>query len=95
LSLAPMAVLPSHQRQGIGTRLVEDGLQLCRDAGHQIVIVLGHPTFYPRFGFSPKLAEPLTSPFCGGESWMAMELLPGALAGIVGTVDYPPPFAAF
>jgi putative acetyltransferase len=95
LSLAPMAVLPSHQRRGIGTRLVEAGLRACREAGHKIVVVLGHSNFYPRFGFSAKLAEPLSSRFSGGESWMALELLPGALAGVVGRVEYPPPFSSF
>ena len=48
LSLAPMAVLPSHQRQGIGTKLVKSGLAACREQGHRIVVVLGHPEFYPR-----------------------------------------------
>jgi putative acetyltransferase len=95
LALAPMAVLPTHQRRGIGTKLVEEGLRACREAGHRIVLVLGHPTFYSRFGFSAKLAEPLTSPFGSGESWMAVELVPGALTGVVGRVEYPGPFAAF
>jgi len=71
LALAPMAVIPSHQRQGIGTKLVEEGLRACRDAGHKIVVVLGHPRFYPRFGFPAKMSSPLISPFGGGESWMA------------------------
>lgn len=81
LSLAPMAVLPSHQRQGIGSRLVEAALEACREAGHRIVVVLGHPEFYPRFGFSAELAWPLESPFGGGEAWMALELVPGRWAG--------------
>jgi putative acetyltransferase len=92
LSLAPMAVLPSHQRQGIGSRLVEAGLQACREKGYKIVVVLGHTEFYPRFGFSADLARPLESPFGGGEAWTAMELVPGALAGVEGRVEYPPPF---
>jgi putative acetyltransferase len=92
LSLAPMAVLPSHQRQGIGSNLVEAGLETCREKGHKIVVVLGHPEFYPRFGFSADLARPLKSPFGGGDAWMAMELVPGALAGVEGRVEYPPPF---
>jgi len=95
LALAPMAVLPTHQRQGIGTKLVEEGLRLCRQAGHKIVVVLGHPAFYPRFRFSSSLAVPLTSPFGGGDAWMAVELVPGAMAGVAGRVEYPPPFAAF
>jgi putative acetyltransferase len=57
------------------------------------VIVLGHPAYYPRFGFSAKLAEPLASPYAG-EAFMALELVPGALAGVSGEVRYPPPFAA-
>jgi len=95
LALAPMAVLPTHQRRGIGTLLVNEGLRACREAGHKIVVVLGHPGFYPRFGFSAKLAERLTSPFGGGDAWMAVELVPGALTGVVGRVEYPPPFAVF
>lgn len=94
LSLAPMAVVPLRQRRGIGGRLIEEGLGVCRAEGHGIVVVLGHPTYYPRFGFSAELAEPLVSPFGGGEAWMAIELIPGALSGVAGTVEYPPPFAA-
>ena len=94
-SLAPMAVLPSHQRQGIGTKLVEAGLEVCRERGHKIVVVLGHPEFYPRFGFSTELAQRLESPFGGGKAWMAKELEAGALDGIAGSVRYPPPFGAF
>lgn len=92
LSLAPMAVLPSHQRQGIGTRLVEASLDACREQGHRIVLVLGHPEFYRRFGFSSESARNLKSPFGGGEAWMALELVPGTLAGISGRIEYPPPF---
>jgi putative acetyltransferase len=95
LSLAPMAALPSHQRKGIGTELVNAGLRKCREMGHQIVVVLGHPEFYPRFGFSAELAQQLKSPFGGGEAWMAMELLPKALEGLEGQVEYSPPFEAF
>ena len=63
LALAPMAVVPELQRQGIGSRLVERGLSDCRAEGHRIVVVLGHSEFYPRFGFSEELARPLLSPF--------------------------------
>ncbi len=91
LALAPLAVLPEHQRHRIGSALVRYGLDECRKQGHQIVVVLGHPQFYLRFGFSSELAMPLRSPF-SGEAWMAMELVPGVLDGSVGTVKYPPPF---
>jgi putative acetyltransferase len=94
LSLAPIAVMPSHQRQGIGTMLVESGLAACREQGHRIVVVLGHPEFYPRFGFSAELAQKLESPFGGGEACMAIELTEGSLGGIEGRIEYSPPFMA-
>jgi putative acetyltransferase len=91
LSLAPMAVIPSHQRSGIGSALVRKGLRACQGPGHEIVVVLGHPEFYPRFGFTTKLTERLKAPF-SGEAFMAQELVPGALEGVEGEVRYPPPF---
>jgi putative acetyltransferase len=94
LALAPMAVMPDYQRQGIGSALVRRGLEVCKEQGHRIVVVLGHAQFYPRFGFSSKLASALSSPFGGGDSWMALELVPEALAGVTGQVQYPPPFGA-
>jgi putative acetyltransferase len=53
LGLGPMAVLPACQREGIGSRLVRTALEECRRAGHGWVVVLGHPEYYPRFGFVP------------------------------------------
>ena len=94
VSLAPMAVLPGYQRQGIGSRLVAAGLNACREKGHRIAIVLGHPGFYSRFGLSPELAKFLESPYSKSKAWMAAELVPGALEGVSGRVKYPPPFSA-
>lgn len=91
LALAPMAVLPDRQRRGIGARLVQDGLRACAEGGHRIVVVLGHPAYYPRFGFSARSAEKLQAPFSGAY-FMALELVPGALEGVAGEVRYPPPF---
>jgi putative acetyltransferase len=91
LALAPLAVLPEFQNQGIGSALVRNGLEHCRVQGHQIVIVVGHPRFYPRFGFSTELAARLESPY-SGEAFMAVELLSGAMKGVKGRVEYPPPF---
>ncbi len=93
LALAPLAVLPAHQNQGVGTALVRQGLEACREQGHRIVVVLGHPHFYRRFGFRPDLAARLESPFAG-EAFMALELVAGALDGVKGRVQYPPPFDA-
>lgn len=93
LALAPMAVIPDRQRRGIGARLVQDGLRACAEGGHRIVVVLGHPAYYPRFGFSARSAEKLQAPFSGAY-FMALELVPGALGGVAGEVRYPPPFGA-
>lgn len=92
LSLAPMAVLPEYQRQGVGRRLVREGLAVSKELGHKIAFVLGHPDFYPRLGFSADLALNVCSPFGDGDAWMAAELSPGSLAEIRGRVEYPPPF---
>lgn len=91
VALAPMAVLPEYQRQGIGTALVRDGLDRCRAAGAAAVIVVGHPEYYPRFGFSAELGARIESPYAG-PAFMALELVAGSLAGVQGRVDYPPPF---
>jgi len=91
LSLAPLAVVPERQRRGIGSMLVRGGLRVCEESGHRIVVVLGHPEFYPRFGFSAKMAERLSSPY-SGPAFMAAELVPSVLRGVTGEVVYPPPF---
>lgn len=93
VSLAPMAVLPDRQRRGIGSALVQRGLVLCRERGKSVVVVLGHPDYYPRFGFSTVPARNLQGPY-SGDAWMALELIPGALDGVKGTVRYPKAFDA-
>ena len=93
VSLAPLAVLPGNQRQGIGTRLVRRGLEDVRNKGRTAVIVLGQPEFYGRIGFSADLARKLASPYAG-PAFMALELVPGALAGRDGVVGYPEAFRA-
>ena len=88
LALAPMAVLPEQQRRGIGSLLVREGLDLCRDNGEKIVVVLGHPDYYPRFGFSAEAATPLHWPHYQGPALMALELQPDALDGVTGELEY-------
>ncbi len=90
-ALAPISVVPDHQRRGIGEQLIRNGLDLLRGRGEQIVIVLGHPGYYTRFGFSSGTASSLESPF-PPEAFMALELSPGALEGVRGKVRYPAAF---
>ena len=93
LALAPLAVVPDLQRQGIGEQLVRHGLKRCRDRGHGVVVVLGDPAYYMRFGFFPAGARHIESPFpAPEEAFMVLELVPGALSGIAGMVKYPAPF---
>lgn len=93
LCMAPVAVHPDVQNKAIGSRLVREGLERCRALAHRIVIVQGRPNYYPRFGFAPARPlgvappSPLPDPV-----WMVTELVEGALAGVRGTVRYPPPF---
>jgi putative acetyltransferase len=91
VALAPVAVLPEHQRRGIGGRLIRYGLELLRGRGENIAIVVGHPDYYPRFGFSTEKAQSLESPF-PKEAFMAIELSTGALDGVRGSVLYPTAF---
>ncbi len=91
LALAPVAVVPEAQRQGVGSALIREGLQRCGDLGHSIVIVLGEPDYYSRFGFSSTLTRKLRSRY-SGEAFMALELTPRALNDVEGDVRYPPPF---
>ncbi len=94
-ALAPLGVDPAFQCQGVGAALLEEGLHACRQLGHRAVIVVGHPGYYPRFGFSTARNFGITAPFpCPDEAFMAIELLPGALDGVHGTVRYPPAFDA-
>ncbi len=90
LALAPLAVKPEYQRQGIGSRLVETGLLKCQELSYLIVVVLGEPLFYQRFGFKPTSLWGIKAPFpVPDEAFMALELQPGSLENNTGTVCYP------
>jgi len=87
--LAPMAVLPERQGQGVGSRLVTEGLEYCARAGYVAVVVLGHPDYYPRFGFVPASNFNIRSEYnVPDEVFMLKELLESALRGIKGTIQY-------
>jgi putative acetyltransferase len=82
MGLAPLAVLPGEQRRGVGTALTRDGLDRLRTTGHTLVIVLGHPTYYPRLGFGRASCLGLRWEHpAPDEAFMALELEPGAAAG--------------
>lgn len=91
LALAPLSVLPTWQNTGVGTALTNFALSACRQAGHRTVFVLGHPGYYPRFGFRCDLAAGFACPYAG-EHFMGLELVPGALAVRGGRIIYPPEF---
>jgi putative acetyltransferase len=89
IGLAPMAVATEYQRQGVGTALVGEGLARCAQAGYGAVVVLGHPGYYPRFGFRPAATYGLDSEYDSPpEAFMAIELQPGCLTHISGRVSY-------
>ncbi|KAF0196703.1 MAG: putative acetyltransferase [Bacteroidetes bacterium] len=96
LALAPLAVLPNYQRKGIGSALVIAGIDEAREGKHRSVIVLGHREYYPGFGFRPAIHYGILPPFdVPSDVFFAMELIPGGLAGVSGTVEYPPEFSEF
>ena len=87
--LAPMAVLPDWQNKGVGSMLVEEGLRFCRQAGYAAVVVLGHPEFYPRFGFVPSEYFGITCEYdVPAEAFMMLELHDGALEGCSGIIRF-------
>lgn len=89
MGLAPMAVAPEHQRQGIGSALVHAGLEECKKLGFGAVVVLGHPEYYPRFGFTPAVRFGIRCEYeVPEEAFMLLELRPGYLDGAAGKVRY-------
>ena len=93
VGLGPMAVLPEHQRRGIGSSLIAAALGFCRKSGHECVVVLGHAEYYPRFGFVPASRFGLQCVYdVPDEVFMAIELRDGALSGHKGIVRYQPEF---
>lgn len=93
-ALAPMAVAPNYQRRGIGSALVQNGLARCREKGIAAVVLVGHQSFYPRFGFRPASDFGLRCEYeNAGDAFMALELRAGALADKSGLVKFHPALA--
>ncbi len=89
LGLAPLAVLPQYQRQGIGSLLIKYGLEQCRQLGCQAVVVLGYPAYYSRFGFVTAKEYGLKCEYLVPDDvFMVLELENNTLAGCSGTVKY-------
>lgn len=88
--LAPLAVTPPFQRQGVGGELIKEGLKILSDHGVELVFVLGHPEYYPRYGFRPagKLGFEAPYPIASevAEAWMVQELSPGLIGSAKGKV---------
>jgi putative acetyltransferase len=90
MGLAPMAVLPGRQRQGIGSQLVRRGLDSLRQRGCPFVVVVGHPGYYPRFGFEPASKHGFQSQWEGipDTAFMVLVLDAHAMAGASGVARY-------
>lgn len=89
MGLAPMAVAPEYQRKGVGSALVRAGLERCKALGYGAVVVLGHPEYYPRFGFVPAARFGVRCVYdAPEEAFMLVELQPGYLDGAQGTIFY-------
>ncbi len=95
LSLAPLAVRPEFQRQGVGSALTRAGLEAARRLGHRLLVVVGHKEYYPRFGFVDTARSGIEPPIeIPPGVFMVCELVPGALAGVRGTLRFPAPYYA-
>jgi putative acetyltransferase len=88
VGLAPVSVLPEYQGRGIGSRLIREGLEACREAGYGAAVVLGEPGYYSRFGFGQASAKGLGNEYGVDEHFMVAELSEGVLDGVGGAVRY-------
>jgi predicted N-acetyltransferase YhbS len=93
LELAPVSVLPEHQQKGIGSQLVNEGLKRAKGMGFKSVMVVGHPDYYPRFGFQKAEKYNIKSSIdVPADVFMVMELIKNGLKDVKGTLIYPDEF---
>ena len=89
MGLAPMSVVPKVQNRGIGSVLVEAGIEQCVSKGFDAIVVLGHPEYYPKFGFVPSVKYDIKSEYeVPDEAFMVLELTKGSLQGKQGIIKY-------
>ncbi|MDZ5473070.1 N-acetyltransferase [Bacillus sp. 31A1R] len=94
LALAPVSVLPDFQNIGVGKLLINEGLKIAKELGYKSVVVLGHPNYYPKFGFEKASSWGINPPFkVPDEVFMIMELRENALEGVSGVVEYSSAFS--
>lgn len=94
LGLAPVAVMPDHEKHGVGRRLIQNGLAECHRWGAGFVVVIGDPPYYTRFGFEPAAKHGLRSEYQAGDAFMVFKLESGALPPPGTIVKYAPEFSA-
>ncbi|WP_214892531.1 N-acetyltransferase [Exiguobacterium sp. H66] len=95
LALAPVGVMPVWQRKGIGSELIRQVIEDVREAGEHHIVVLGHDSYYPQFGFERAIDYGIEAPFpVPAEVFLVMPLVRNGLTGVKGTVRYPKPFSA-
>ncbi|MCR2821822.1 GNAT family N-acetyltransferase [Lederbergia panacisoli] len=92
--LAPVAVKPSFQKRGIGSRLILEGLKIVKELGYGLVLLIGHPSYYPNFGFKParQYGIELHQFNVPDDVFMVCEVKPGELSLVKGELRYPPAF---
>jgi putative acetyltransferase len=88
LALGPIGVLPEHQRKGIGSTLIRDGLTRCEGEGYDLVVLLGHVTYYPRFGYKRAKVFGLDNEYGAEDAFMVRELKSGILMQVSGLVKF-------
>jgi predicted N-acetyltransferase YhbS len=94
LALAPVSVIPEYQKKGIGSQLIHTALKNAKNLGYHSVIVLGHKSYYPKFGFKPASLWNIQSPFeVPDEVFMALELTHHSLEKVQGVVHYSKAFS--
>jgi len=93
IGLAPVAVLPAHQREGIGGALIRAGIDECDRLGYGFIVLLGHPEYYPRFGFKKASDYKLDNEYGADDAFMAYEIKKGSIPNDGGLIKYATEFA--